>query len=56
MLSHSGGIVAEVRRIALYSHDAQGLGHLRRNLAIAEAVSRTPGRAVLLLPVALQAR
>ncbi len=55
MLSHSGGIVAEVRRIALYSHDAQGLGHLRRNLAIAEAVSRTPGRAVLLLTGAREA-
>jgi predicted glycosyltransferase len=26
-------------RIALYSHDAQGLGHLRRNLAIAGAVA-----------------
>ncbi len=24
------------RRIALYSHDSQGLGHVRRNLAIAE--------------------
>lgn len=47
--------MAEVRRIALYSHDAQGLGHLRRNLAIAEAVSRTPGRAVLLLTGAREA-
>lgn len=28
------------RRIALYSHDAQGLGHVRRNLAIAGALSR----------------
>jgi predicted glycosyltransferase len=26
--------------VALYSHDAQGLGHLRRNLAIAGALSR----------------
>ncbi|HLS14976.1 MAG TPA: glycosyltransferase [Beutenbergiaceae bacterium] len=26
-------------RIALYSHDAQGLGHIRRNLAIAKALS-----------------
>jgi predicted glycosyltransferase len=26
-------------RIALYSHDTQGLGHIRRNLAIAEALA-----------------
>ncbi len=29
------------RRIALYSHDAQGLGHIRRNLAIAGALAAT---------------
>lgn len=28
-------------RIALYSHDAQGLGHIRRNLAIARALAQT---------------
>lgn len=27
-----------LRRVALYSHDAMGLGHLRRNLAIARAI------------------
>ena len=29
-------------RVALYSHDAQGLGHLRRNLAIAGALAEPP--------------
>lgn len=28
------------RRVALYSHDAQGLGHIQRNLAIAAALQR----------------
>ena len=28
-------------RIVLYSHDSQGLGHTRRNLALAHALSRT---------------
>ncbi len=27
-------------RIALYSHDTQGLGHIRRNLLIARALCR----------------
>ena len=48
-------VVRAMQRIALYSHDSQGLGHLRRNLAIAEAFSRTPGRAVLLLTGAREA-
>ncbi len=30
-------------RVALYGHDTCGLGHLRRNLALAEAVRRAPG-------------
>lgn len=29
-------------RIALYSHDTMGLGHLRRNLRIAQALRRSP--------------
>jgi predicted glycosyltransferase len=29
-------------RVALYSHDTQGLGHIRRNLAIATALRATP--------------
>lgn len=37
------------RRIALYSHDTCGLGHMRRNLLIAEALTRMPGGADVLL-------
>ena len=29
-------------RVALYSHDTVGLGHFRRNLAIAEALAASP--------------
>lgn len=36
-------------RVALYSHDAQGLGHLRRNLAVAQAVAGDPPVADVLL-------
>ncbi len=37
-------------RIALYSHDTMGLGHVRRNLALAEGiVARQPGSSVLLI-------
>lgn len=36
-------------RIALYSHDTLGLGHLRRNLLIAEALTRSPLHATNLL-------
>jgi predicted glycosyltransferase len=42
-------------RIALYSHDALGLGHMRRNLAIAEALSRTGSHPVLLIAGAREA-
>lgn len=31
-----------VRRIALYSHDTMGIGHLRRNLLIAQALRHAP--------------
>ncbi|MGO1317491.1 MAG: glycosyltransferase family protein, partial [Cellulomonadaceae bacterium] len=41
-------------RIALYSHDAQGLGHIRRNLAIAAALAPR-GADVLLLTGAPEA-
>jgi predicted glycosyltransferase len=37
------------QRVALYSHDALGLGHMRRNLAIAEALARTGSHPVLLI-------
>lgn len=36
-------------RLALYSHDAQGLGHIRRNLAIAGALAAGGGCDVLLI-------
>ncbi len=49
-----GGLAADnphVRhpRIALYSHDTMGLGHLRRNLAIARALTQSSLRANVLL-------
>lgn len=37
------------RRIALYSHDTVGLGHLRRNLAIASSLVATPVPTEILL-------
>jgi predicted glycosyltransferase len=36
-------------RIALYSHDAMGLGHMRRNLLLANTLRRFPARADVLL-------
>jgi predicted glycosyltransferase len=36
-------------RIALYSHDALGMGHMRRNSLIAQALSAPPVNAVVLL-------
>lgn len=36
-------------RVALYSHDAMGLGHMRRNLLLANTLSRFPLRAEVLL-------
>jgi predicted glycosyltransferase len=36
-------------RIALYSHDAMGLGHMRRNLLLANTLRRFPSRADVLL-------
>lgn len=36
-------------RVVLYSHDTMGLGHMRRNLLIAHALSGSPLRAVVLL-------
>ena len=43
---HSGG---PRHRIALYSHDTQGLGHIRRNLAIAAAIARGEPKPDMLL-------
>jgi predicted glycosyltransferase len=42
-------------RIALYSHDAQGLGHVRRNLAIAAALADEGRRDVLVMAGAKEA-
>jgi predicted glycosyltransferase len=36
-------------RIALYSHDTMGLGHMRRNLAIAESLASCEPRPVILM-------
>ena len=36
-------------RVALYSHDTMGLGHMRRNLLIAGALAAGPTPAVILL-------
>lgn len=36
-------------RIVLYSHDTMGLGHMRRNLLIAQALSRAPLQATVLM-------
>ena len=44
------------RRIALYSHDTQGLGHVRRNMLLAAAmVGADPGAQVLLVSGAREA-
>ena len=44
------------RRVALYSHDTQGLGHIRRNITLAAAlVEALPGTDVLLLTGAPEA-
>jgi predicted glycosyltransferase len=37
------------RRVALYSHDTMGIGHVRRNLLIAQALARPPLSATVLL-------
>ena len=43
-------------RVALYSHDTCGLGHLRRNMMIADAlVDHSPGASALLLTGVLEA-
>jgi predicted glycosyltransferase len=42
-------ILLKMMRIALYSHDALGLGHIRRTLVVARALSTLPGGADLLV-------
>jgi len=36
-------------RVAFYSHDTMGLGHMRRNLLLAQALQRSPLHAVVLM-------
>nr|WP_294693598.1 glycosyltransferase [uncultured Friedmanniella sp.] len=46
----TAGQTGRPRRVAFYSHDTQGLGHVRRNIAIAASiVADDPGTEVLLL-------
>jgi predicted glycosyltransferase len=47
--------VGRSARIALYSHDTQGLGHMRRNLQIARAVADARSGTVLLIAGAREA-
>jgi predicted glycosyltransferase len=44
----SGGAPASIR-IACYSHDTLGLGHIRRNLLIAQTLADSPLRATILV-------
>ena len=44
-----GSINPKVLKVALYSHDTMGLGHMRRNLAIARALSASKLRANVLI-------
>ena len=52
-MAHSGSSNGQCDRsrprIALYSHDTQGLGHVRRNLLIAKALSGVDSSPVILL-------
>lgn len=50
------GSTSPSRRVALYSHDTQGLGHVRRNIEIARSLLRArPATDVLLLSGAAEA-
>ncbi|MGH3665648.1 MAG: glycosyltransferase family protein [Egibacteraceae bacterium] len=52
----TGRMTAWPHRVALYSHDTQGLGHIRRNLLVAEALKGGgPTPDVLLVSGALEA-
>lgn len=55
-LSWLPGTARQPRRVALYSHDTQGLGHVRRNITLAAAlVAAEPETDVLLLTGAPEA-
>jgi predicted glycosyltransferase len=44
-----------MRRIALYSHDAQGLGHMHRNIAIGRVLAAAHPSSILLIAGAREA-
>ncbi|MBE0480633.1 MAG: glycosyltransferase [Dehalococcoidia bacterium] len=44
-----GTVSRHPRRLALYSHDTMGLGHMRRNLAIAEALAASKPQPTILM-------
>ncbi len=46
---HDGPSSATPLKIALYSHDAMGVGHVRRNLLMAQSLSQAPIHATSLL-------
>src|SRR3989442_8892194 len=45
----SGAMGSSRCRVALYSHDTMGLGHMRRNLLLAQALRHSRLQAVVLL-------
>ncbi|MDQ3687734.1 MAG: glycosyltransferase [Acidobacteriota bacterium] len=47
--SEHNGAGAPRPRVALYSHDTMGLGHMRRNLLLAQTLAAPPVRAVVLM-------
>src|SRR5207249_1916175 len=49
MGEQEGSPAAENPRVALYSHDTMGIGHLRRNLLLAHTFARPPLSASVLL-------
>jgi predicted glycosyltransferase len=51
MLGHRSclQVVKKLRRIAFYSYDEQGLGHVRRSIAIAHALSEAQPSSILLI-------
>ena len=48
-MSHTVRPAPRKPRVALYSHDALGLGHMRRNALIAQTIAGSPLEAVVLL-------
>lgn len=49
LLPYRDRAIAAPRRVMLYSHDTYGLGHLRRNLAIASQLLALPGKFEVML-------